>query len=215
MPKWKVWAFGNVRNVHELRRKALSKNIIVTENIWTTKAEIFIGADKQKWQEIQKKFLIPDEVSFNKNLPDSIEIMNSTFKLLLPIIAYSFFIFVIAIMMMIDRNFLGMGFFFLIILGLFLYFDIMNFNKRKNAILRLNLDGIKTEDHFYYWKDIKDERLFTSYGYRRLPYHYLKFNSIKNNDEFSVSINNINIKRSQLLDLIIEFRNRFDTNNIS
>ena len=213
VPKWKVWAFGNVRNVHELRKKALSKNLMARENVWTTKAEIFFGDDKQKWQEIQKKFLIPDETSFDENLPNSIEIYNSQFKLLIPIIFYSAFIILIIYSMIIDKNVLGLGIFGLLAFGLFLYFGIVDFEKRNTPVFTINYDGIKYENNFYKWHEIKDERLKTVRGYKSFPNFYLAFNLIKNDNEVKISINSIKMKRSQLLNLIIDFRNRFDAEN--
>lgn len=213
VPKWKIWAFGNVRNVHELRKKALSKNLIARENIWTTKAEIFFGDDKQKWQEIQKKFLIPDEAPFDENLSNSIEIYNSFAKLLLPIIFYSAFIILIIYYMIIDKNVLGLGFFGLLAFGLFLYFGIVDFEKRNMPVLTINYDGIKHENNFYKWHEIKDERLKTTRSSKSFPNYYLAFNLIKNDNEIKISINSLKIKRSQLLSLIIDFRNRFDAEN--
>lgn len=213
VPKWKIWAFGNVRNVHELRKKALSKNLMARENVWTTKAEIFFGDDKQKWQEIQKKFLIPDEASFDENLPNSIEIFYSQFKLLIPIILYSIFLILIIYFMIIDSSFLGFGIIGLLAFGLFLYFGIVDFEKRNMPVLTINYDGIKYENDFYNWHEIKDERLKTTRSSKSFPNYYLAFNLIKNDNEIKISINSIKMKRSQLLNLIIDFRNRFDAEN--
>ena len=39
---WKVWAFENVRNVHELQRKAIEQRLIWSEGSWFEKTEFKI-----------------------------------------------------------------------------------------------------------------------------------------------------------------------------
>ncbi len=60
--RWKVWAFGNVRNVHELKRKAIEQQLIWYDGSWFNKTEIWTSDQKRKWLTIERKFQYEDEV---------------------------------------------------------------------------------------------------------------------------------------------------------
>src|ERR1700744_4111929 len=78
--KWRLWAFENVRNVHELQRKAIEGQLIQRPGSFWEKTEIRTAADKAKWEALQYKFqkndvytedvTVPDEtiVYFSKNM---------------------------------------------------------------------------------------------------------------------------------------------------
>src|SRR5690606_8381098 len=54
--KWKVWAFENVRNVHELKRKAIENSLIWRDDVFFEKTEIRNTSDKQKLNKLDQKF---------------------------------------------------------------------------------------------------------------------------------------------------------------
>lgn len=60
VPKWKIWAFGNIRNVHELKKRAILEEIISPSNSFSAKTEIWTKKDKAKWKALQIKFLSDD-----------------------------------------------------------------------------------------------------------------------------------------------------------
>jgi hypothetical protein len=58
--KWRLWAFDNVRNVHELKKRASREQLIWKDGNFFEKTEIRSAADKDKWAALQDKFNIPD-----------------------------------------------------------------------------------------------------------------------------------------------------------
>ncbi len=58
--KWRLWAFNNVRNVHELKRKAIEAKLIWKDGSFWEKTEIRTKADKEKLKLIEDKFNRPD-----------------------------------------------------------------------------------------------------------------------------------------------------------
>lgn len=60
--RWKILAFGHVRNVHELKRKAIEQQLIWNDSSWFNKTEIWSQEQKQKWLKIEKKFQVEDEI---------------------------------------------------------------------------------------------------------------------------------------------------------
>ena len=73
--KWRIWAFGNCRNVHELKRKAIEQKLIWDDNSWFNKTEIWSNEQRQKWIEIEKKFIQEDEF---ESIHDDGQIPNQT-----------------------------------------------------------------------------------------------------------------------------------------
>jgi hypothetical protein len=70
-PKWRIWAFENVRNVHELKRKAVRHKLLHNDADFSRKT-MFVSADqKLQLEKIEKKFLIKD--AYNEDLSVTIE----------------------------------------------------------------------------------------------------------------------------------------------
>ncbi|MGY3213218.1 hypothetical protein [Mucilaginibacter sp. HD30] len=53
---WRLWAFENVRNVHELKERAIRKKLIWPDGNFFEKTEIRTKNQRQKWQELTAKF---------------------------------------------------------------------------------------------------------------------------------------------------------------
>ena len=75
--KWRIWAFENVRNVHELKQKAIEQNLIWPDGNLFEKTEIRTKSDKLKLQQLQEKFLLEDEYKEDLGLPAKTEIFYS------------------------------------------------------------------------------------------------------------------------------------------
>lgn len=54
--KWRLWAFDNVRNVHELKKRAIREKLIWKDDSIFEKTEIRTSSDKQQWESLQRKF---------------------------------------------------------------------------------------------------------------------------------------------------------------
>lgn len=54
--KWRLWAFENVRNVHELKKRAIQEKLIWPDSSIFEKTEIRSAAEKEKWAILQDKF---------------------------------------------------------------------------------------------------------------------------------------------------------------
>jgi hypothetical protein len=70
--QWRIWAFKNVRNVHELYRKAIESNIISAENSFFEKTEIRSKSQKSKLKDLESKFLENDIYNDDLSIPDEI-----------------------------------------------------------------------------------------------------------------------------------------------
>lgn len=54
--QWKIWAYENVRNVHELQRKAVEEKLIWESGSWFEKTEFKDYQQKQKLKQLKKSF---------------------------------------------------------------------------------------------------------------------------------------------------------------
>jgi hypothetical protein len=80
--RWRIWAFTNVRNVHELREKAVNRKLIWPDGMWFEKTEIRSAAQKQKLLELKNKFKfkdIPEVVIDDRKIPFETKIYYSKF----------------------------------------------------------------------------------------------------------------------------------------
>lgn len=73
MAHWRIWAFTNVRNVHELRDSA-AQYMFVPKSKLHFRTEFPSASFKQKWEALQYKFDTPDEIVEDMTLPDMIVI---------------------------------------------------------------------------------------------------------------------------------------------
>ncbi len=65
---WRIWAFSNVRNVHELKRKAIQERLVSTKR-FVEKTEIRTKSQKRKLLELEQKFSFPDIFEDDPTIP--------------------------------------------------------------------------------------------------------------------------------------------------
>jgi hypothetical protein len=68
--KWRLWAFENVRNVHELKKRAVQEKLIWADNSIFEKTEIRKSTDKEKWNSLQSKFKQEDKFNDDLTVPN-------------------------------------------------------------------------------------------------------------------------------------------------
>ena len=75
--KWRIWAFEKVRNVHELKKRAVEENLIWREGSVFEKTELRGSKDRAKLKNLERKFAIEDEHREDHSLPPKMEIFYS------------------------------------------------------------------------------------------------------------------------------------------
>lgn len=64
---WRIWAFTNVRNVHELKRQAIAQKLIWGDGSWFEATEIRTRKQKKELKALDVKFLQPDEINIEED----------------------------------------------------------------------------------------------------------------------------------------------------
>ncbi len=156
--KWRLWAFENVRNVHELEKRAVIEKLIWPANSFFEKTEIRSAAEREKWKILQEKFRQEDVFLDDFDVPVETRIYYSRIAT--------------AINFGVGIGLTGFGLYGLIIKGEYIFEGIMValglfmiYTGSKQAIaseaqIILNNKGIQTASaDFAEWKDVYGEEV--------------------------------------------------------
>ena len=209
--KWRIWAFENVRNVHELKKRAIQEKLIWNDGNIFEKTEIRNAEDKSKLKKLEKKFEKEDKYREHYSLPPKIEIHYSK--------AYTYFqvgvsILIIGVVIYLftkgktKQYLLGT-----IIAGIGLYNTIKKFRKAHDTKPKIIIDskGIQTKNvEFKNWGNIENEEVVKE-GWGKLAKSYLTY--YYDDDEFEkIEINSLNVSHKELENIIRTYRTRNNKN---
>lgn len=211
--RWRIWAFENVRNVHDLGQKAIELNLIFDENDWRNKLVFSPESYEQKWRVLERKFSKKDVFKEDRATPKVSVIYFSKgkngFKLFHMLLYVA-----LGMYLLYDHNDLWN-----IFLGVALtlgggYYGCIRLNKVLDTSPQIVIDskGIKTvATKFKSWNEIKNIKVSTTYGFdNRTAYHYLIYDYEGGGEE--LSIDGYNIEPHELEDLVRTHRIRSDKN---
>lgn len=205
--KWRIWAFENVRNVHELKKKAIQEKLIWNDGNIFEKTEIRNTEDTSKLKKIEKKFEQEDEYKEDYSLPAIMEIHNSK--------TYNYFELGVSIFI------IGIGLYFFttreinhyILGGITTIFGLYStINKLRKVldskpIIVVDSKGIQTKNvEFKKWKNIEKEEV-TLIDYGKLTRSYLTYFYDKNKIE-KIEIGSLNVTHGELENIIRTYRIR-------
>lgn len=205
---WKIWAYENVRNVHQLRQKAFEERLTYSEdniNIFEFRSK----SQKEKLKKLEQKFLQEDVFQDDIFLSKELIIHFSIYKAILDILIWgSAFGFVTYVLN--DNKFVII----IIVLGCYLVFlGIRNLLNRKPQIL-INNKGIQLKnDSLISWRNIKNEKLVVepNYGKIKIRKKYLSF-SVGNSNQY-IEINPLDISFDSLENALEVYRVRYEKEN--
>ncbi len=211
--KWRIWAFENVRNVHELKKRAIQEKLIWNDGNIFEKTEIRNYEDKIKLKNLNKKFEKDDEYKEDYSLPPKMEIYYSK--------SYAYFQLSISILI------IGVGVYFLLkdeegksyIIGLIMsvigvYSSFKESRKVFNSKPQIIIDnkGIKTKNiDFRDWSLIESEEVIQE-GYGKSAKSYLVYFYDEGEYE-KMEIDSLNVKYRELENIIRTYRIRYNKSN--
>ena len=158
LPRWRIWAFCNVRNVHELKHRAILGQILPKDKSFLWRLEIKTACQKEQIKELEQRFNIPDAFIDDPTIPYETAYNYSkaenAFYLLLTIATMS------AGVVFLAQRQLYIG---LLMLVSTLIFGPMTYKRLKTTTppLIISNDGITTiENGFHAWREIANEQIF-------------------------------------------------------
>ncbi len=217
---WRIWAFSNVKNVHELKRKAIGAKLIWPDESSFNKTEIRTARQNNLLQKLEPK-LDPPEISYytypSGELPEELKVFNSKRNLIFPYFLYLTFT-GLSLFLIFSENSnhekKGVG---VIILSMIAYSII----KRKTIDLKtpqliINKNGIQTiNTNFIIWENIQSINIFPE-NEKWSAGHLLEI-KMKDNNEFGdlIKLDHIEFIHHELEEIIkiYQQRNRSPKNN--
>jgi hypothetical protein len=205
LPRWRIWAFSNVRNVHELKQRAILMQIYPGEKSFMWRLEIKSHAQKNILKHLEEKFQQPDIFEEDYSIP-----YQTTYSypkaetVFLPFIAIGNL--AIAVFAFYDREWL-LGTVTLcggLVVSRVAYKRI----KARGPQLIISNEGITTQKHgFHAWRDIRNEQIFfVSAGHA--SYHGLSYEM--NGETIKMSLKELTGLRSYKVDHVLRtYRGRY------
>lgn len=156
---WKLWAFENVRNVHELEKRAIQERIIYEPNNSFSKTEFWTNEKKAKWEIIKEKFKQEDIFIDDLTVPSETLIFYSKSKSKGEITLVIFFLLVGIVLSIVADNYFAaylVGVF--AIFGVYIVYTRYQRTTNIEPQIIINEKGIETiSTPFQDWNVIKNE----------------------------------------------------------
>lgn len=155
--KWRLWAFEHVRNVHELKKRAIIEGLIFRDYSTYENLEIRSTTDRKKWAALQYKFkqedVFEDDSTIEEETVIGYSASNNIFELLIMLVVLGIGIYA----------FLASSYVFGILMvtagGYFAFKEFKEATNTEPQIV-LNSKGIKTVSAgFYKWSQIRNENV--------------------------------------------------------
>lgn len=206
LPRWRIWAFSNVRNVHELKQRAILGQISPKDGSFLWRFEIKNGMQKQQIEELEQKFAIPDVFTDDHNIPFEKSYFYSKIDTVLYLLFTIGAVLGALIFLLQGEYLLG-----ILLLACAVVFGAMA-HKRMTAggpVLTISNDGITTKERgFYAWRDIHNEQIFwVSAG--QSSYYGLSFDV--NDETVKMSLKELTGLNSHKLDHVLRtYRGRYE-----
>ncbi len=204
--KWRLWAFESVRNVHELKRRAISEGLIGADGSIYEKLEIRSKNEKEKWSDILEKFKNKDIFIDDFSIADETVIYFSKNQIYF-YLAFGLIAIAAGIYLYLIKNDWKKGIF---LLGAGLYMAIKNYYKLMKRSPQINISnhGLSTKStEFYKWDEIRDAKLVIEYTGKEKK-HFLIYNHPKGFEK--LSIKEFGISYTELESLLVLYQGRFN-----
>lgn len=207
--RWRLWAFDKVRNVHELKRKAIQELLIWKDNNFFEKTEIRTAKQAEKWILLQKKFELEDVFYDDLSVPEVVVIYYSKWsKYTMGFIVLFGILIGIYMFLKYNINDYYLGILLPVVSAIGSYFNFLYYKKiaDSNPQIILNNEGIETiSTKFYNWDDISDESIEIRGSGNTISYH-LAYNHPEGTEY--LKINDYDISKKKLEKLLTVYRAR-------
>jgi len=211
--KWRIWAFENVTNVHELKKRAVEAKLIWEDGSIFERTEIRSRKDSTKLEKLEKKFDKEDVYREDHSIPPKIEIYYSKRNNYLGIgVSILLIVFGVYLLFNMNReNYLWWGT-ISCAFGLFnLFKELKKARNNKKPLIIIDNKGIQTKNvDFKEWSVITKEEIVHEdsgkYGKTYLIYFY-------DEDQFEkLEISELNVRSKALETMLRTYRIRHAKN---
>ena len=207
--KWRIWAFSNVSDVYELKKAAISEQII-SKAEWTEKLEIRTKADKEMLALINERFKVPPVFVDDSNVENETAIFDSNLNFRVwGIGATGLDIGCMFMFLPIGILILACG------LAAILWDSRLISRKPDLPVIVLNAEGISTKSSgFQLWKDVTNDEVRLE-GTGKSSHYVFAFNYPGGSEDFDLNYLKITPRRLNHLLAIYRHRSNKQTTKFS
>lgn len=207
--KWRLWAFENVRNVHELKKRAIQEKLIWADNSIFEKTEIRSLVDQEKWNSLQNKFNKKDVFIDDASIPNETIIYYLKWKayvqmfIMFGCLAGVFYLFIIK-----DNYIIGA---IVSIVGVYFGYKEYSEALSNEPQIIINDKGISTSSTvFHKWADIENEEVIRE-GVGNRTQYFLTYDYPGGTEH--LQIDDFDTDQRSLNKLLMLYRGRSRKNN--
>lgn len=208
--KWRIWAFENVTNVHELKKRAIEEKLIWEDGNWFEKTEIRSKQDKIELERIFRKFEKEDQFREDYSLPEKTKIYYSFFSnpiefvsaVLISLLAFYF------IFYKNDDIKYVIGALLALIIVFEDFLKIWKKITKNEPIIEIDANGIKTEKSgFKKWSEIEGEEVIKEYFKESKLEVYLVF-YYDQEKKVKINLKELNVSSKKMINILKTYRIR-------
>ncbi len=201
--RWRLWAFENVRNVHQLKKRAVQENLIWPDGSIFEKTEIRSSKSQMQLTSLEKKLDHHDSFADDLRVPNETVVYYSKSKLYTEI-AVCVCLVASGIYFLIDGTHIFVS--IMSLLGLYGIYDGYKKIVNTKPQIVVNNDGIGTIDTaFFEWADIENEEIKIS-GSGNNTRFYLTYDYPGGSER--LQIENFTLNHREINKLLIVYRGR-------
>ena len=205
--KWRIWAFSNVRNLHELKKRAIEEKLIGEDHSFSTKCEIRSRKDKETIKQIHMRFRQKDIIQENQSIEDSIEIYPSAKVGYVELIVSGVIMSGSLYFLQYVKNLNPILAYIMFTIGLFGVLKEIHKFINFNPIIKIDKTGITVRYHKRYWKEIYDEKIIKE-GFGDSSKRYLQFYSDDTIEK--TCIDNLSLNYNEIETALQTYRIRYN-----
>lgn len=198
--KWRIWAFNNVRNVYELKKRAIEDKLIWRDDSFFAKTEIRGREDKRKLKQLEKKFEQKDIFREDRSVPPRTEIFYSKLHSYIEFIVS---VFVIAVgIFMISIQEIHYILLSLLLIGIGIYSTFKEVKKilDKDAQIIIDDRGIRSKKvGFKSWSAIENEEVIKDGSGKNVKTYLVYFYDGFEHEKIQIDRLSVSIKEMKVI----------------
>lgn len=205
---WKIWAYENVRNIHELKADALKYNLIWGDGSFMQKLELKTALQKERIKKLERRFLQPDVFHDDISIRNKTEIYKAKSTPYI-ISGIGLLLIYIAVKELLTKPFADTypHYFTTLPLGLYLLYRVYKDLRNKKPELTLSNEGVLSPQWgFIPWQHITATRTVLQGKQRQiLEFHF-------HGGQRSIVLNLLGKNRIEIERIIKVYRMRYEQN---
>ncbi|MEP0265422.1 hypothetical protein [Dokdonia sp.] len=209
--KWRIWAFNNVRNVHELKKRAIEEKLIWGDHSKFEKTEIRSKYQKEKIDKLKHKFEKEDIYKEDYSLPLKTAIYFSKTTIIFQLVISIFLLIVGIYFIFFSKEKYQIWAFLAVIFGAYYTFKNLKKSLDRKPHISIDRQGITSRVYgFAPWAEIMDEEIiYEPDGKNTIPF---LFYYIGEDVYEKIKIDELNVSQKKLKNILRTYRIRYTKN---